>query len=49
MISDEVELPTTYRTYLWKLLSDERYQRQGFGTATLDLIDDEVLLRLNLR
>ena len=26
--------------YLWKLLIDERYQGQGFGTATLDLIVD---------
>jgi diamine N-acetyltransferase len=24
--------------FLWKLLIDERYQRRGFGTATLDLI-----------
>ena len=24
--------------YLWKLLIDERYQGQGFGTATLDLV-----------
>jgi diamine N-acetyltransferase len=49
MISDEVGSPDYIPHYLWKLLIDERYQRQGFGTATLDLIDDEVLLRLNLR
>jgi diamine N-acetyltransferase len=49
MISDEVGTPDYIPHYLWKLLIDERYQRQGFGTATLDLIDDEVLLRLNLR
>ena len=24
--------------FLWKLRIDERYQRRGFGTATLDLI-----------
>jgi diamine N-acetyltransferase len=48
MIGDEVGTPDYIPHYLWKLLIDERYQRQGFGTATLDLIDDEVLLRLNL-
>jgi diamine N-acetyltransferase len=32
MIADEVG------SHLWKLLIDERYQRRGFGTATLDLI-----------
>ena len=38
MIADEVA-STDYRPhYLWKLLIDERHQRQGFGTATLDLI-----------
>ena len=26
--------------FLWKLLIDERYQRHGYGTATLDLIVD---------
>jgi GNAT superfamily N-acetyltransferase len=36
MISDEVGSPDPI--HLWKLLIDERYQRQGFGTATLDLI-----------
>jgi len=38
MIADEVETPDYIPQYLWKLLIDERYQRQGFGTATLDLI-----------
>ena len=38
MIADEVEGPDYTPHYLWKLLIDERYQRQGFGTATLDLI-----------
>ncbi len=38
MIADEVGGPDYIPHYLWKLLIDERYQRQGFGTATLDLI-----------
>ena len=38
MISDEVGGPRHIPQFLWKLLIDERYQRQGFGTATLDLI-----------
>jgi diamine N-acetyltransferase len=38
MISDEVGSPEYIPHYLWKLLIDERYQRRGFGTATLDLI-----------
>jgi GNAT superfamily N-acetyltransferase len=38
MISDEVGRPDYIPHYLWKLLIDERYQRRGFGTATLDLI-----------
>ncbi len=38
MISDEVGGPGYIPHYLWKLLIDERHQRQGFGTATLDLI-----------
>jgi diamine N-acetyltransferase len=38
MIADEVGRPEYIPHYLWKLLIDERYQRQGFGTATLDLI-----------
>ena len=38
MIADEVGSPDYIPHYLWKLPIDERYQRQGFGTATLDLI-----------
>ena len=38
MIADEVDSPDYIPQYLWKLLIDERYQRKGFGTATLDLI-----------
>ena len=38
MIADEVGSPEYIPHYLWKLLIDERYQRRGFGTATLDLI-----------
>lgn len=38
MIADEVDGPDYIPQYLWKLLIDERYQRRGIGTATLDLI-----------
>jgi len=38
MIADEVADPDYIPQYLWKLLIDQRYQRRGFGTATLDLI-----------
>jgi len=38
MISDEVGSPDYIPHYLWKLFIDKRYQQQGFGTATLDLI-----------
>jgi diamine N-acetyltransferase len=38
MIADEVSSPDYIAHYLWKLLIDERYQRRGYGTATLDLI-----------
>ena len=38
MISDEVDGPEYFPQYLWKLLIDERFQRRGYGTATLDLI-----------
>ena len=38
MISDEVGVPGYIAQYLWKLLIDERYQRKGYGTATLDLV-----------
>jgi diamine N-acetyltransferase len=40
MIADEVDSPDYIPQYLWKLLIDERYQRRGYGTATLDLIVD---------
>ncbi len=38
MISDEVGGRGYIPQYLWKLFIDERYQRRGYGTATLDLI-----------
>jgi len=38
MISDEVDGPDYVAHFLWKLLIDARYQRQGFGTAALDLV-----------
>jgi diamine N-acetyltransferase len=38
MIADEVASPDYIPHLLWKLLIDEHHQRQGFGTATLDLI-----------
>jgi diamine N-acetyltransferase len=38
MIADEVGSPDYIAHFLWKLLIDERYQRRGLGTATLDLI-----------
>ena len=38
MIADEVDAPEYIPQYLWKLLIDKRFQRHGFGTATLDLI-----------
>ncbi len=38
MIAGEVGSPDCIPHYLWKLLIDERYQRQGIGTATLALI-----------
>lgn len=37
VIADDVDRPDYVPQYLWKLI-DERYQRWGFGTATLDLI-----------
>lgn len=40
MISDEVDGPGYIAQYLWKLLIDERYQRRGYGTTTLDLVAD---------
>jgi diamine N-acetyltransferase len=38
MIADEVDSPEYTPQFLWKLLIDERHQRCGFGTATLNLI-----------
>jgi diamine N-acetyltransferase len=39
MIADEVDEVEAYIPhYLWKLLIDERHQRQGVGTAALDLV-----------
>ncbi len=38
MISDDVAGPGYISQYLWKLFIDERHQRRGFGTSTLDLI-----------
>ena len=37
MISDDVGAPGYIAHYLWKLLIDVCRQRQGYGTATLDL------------
>ncbi len=45
MIADEVDGPDYVPHFLWKLLIDERYQRQGFGAATLDLIVEYFLGR----
>ena len=38
MIADEVASSECIPHFLWKLLIDERHQRRGYGTATLDLI-----------
>lgn len=38
MIADEVGGPEYIAQFLWRLFIDERYQRRGYGTATLDLI-----------
>jgi GNAT superfamily N-acetyltransferase len=40
MISDDVAAPGYFPQYLWKLLIDHRHQRQGYGTAALDLVAD---------
>lgn len=40
MVADEVDDPEYKPQFLWKLLIDERHQRRGYGTATLDLIAD---------
>jgi diamine N-acetyltransferase len=38
MIADEVDSSECIPHFLWKLLIDERHQRRGYGTATLDLL-----------
>jgi diamine N-acetyltransferase len=38
MIADEVDSSECIPHFVWKLLIDERHQRRGYGTATLDLI-----------
>jgi diamine N-acetyltransferase len=38
MIADEVADPEYIAHFLWKLLIDQRYQRRGYGTATLDQV-----------
>jgi diamine N-acetyltransferase len=40
MLSDEVGNPSYVEQYLWKLFIDHRFQRQGYGTAALDLVAD---------
>jgi diamine N-acetyltransferase len=40
MVSDDVGAPGYFPQFLWKLLIDRRYQRQGYGTAALDLVAD---------
>jgi GNAT superfamily N-acetyltransferase len=40
MISDDVSDPDYFPQYVWKLLIDHRHQRQGYGTAALDLVAD---------
>jgi GNAT superfamily N-acetyltransferase len=40
MVSDDVGGPDYFPQYLWKLLIDHRHQRQGYGTAALDLVAD---------
>jgi diamine N-acetyltransferase len=38
MLADEVGNPSYVAHFLWKLLIDERFQRQGYGTAAIDLV-----------
>ena len=38
MIADEVDDPSYVPHFLWKLLIDERYQGQGYGTVAVDLV-----------
>ncbi len=40
MIADDVGSPDYFPHYLWKLLIDRDHQRQGHGTAALDLVAD---------
>ena len=40
MVSDDVGGPGYIAQYLWKVLIDERHQRQGYGTAALDLVTE---------
>jgi diamine N-acetyltransferase len=48
MISDDVGGSGYIPQYLWKLFIDQRYQRRGYGTATLDLIVDYFRSRPNV-
>jgi diamine N-acetyltransferase len=54
MISDDIPQATLDADptlagpyYLWRLLIDERHQRRGYGTATLDAVADYVRRRPN--
>src|SRR5262245_5325851 len=38
MIADEVEGVEYISHFLWKFMIDQRFQRRGYGTASLDLI-----------
>jgi diamine N-acetyltransferase len=38
MLADEVASSEYIPQFLWKLLIDERHQRRGYGTATLDAV-----------
>jgi diamine N-acetyltransferase len=52
MISDGITVddPTYVGPYyLWRLLIDRRFQRQGYGTAALDLIVEHVRTRPDAR
>jgi diamine N-acetyltransferase len=49
MISDDIPRPMDEDLvgpyYLWKLLIDERFQRRGYGAATLDAVVDYLVTR----
>jgi diamine N-acetyltransferase len=46
MITDGVPAnPDYFPHFLWKLLIDERFQRQGFGRATLDAVVEHMRSR----